>query len=155
MAKANRLLSFAVAAALTVGSAASSSVASARASSVGAASAEGSATEQAQAYEPVDSFVIFPRFTRVPIASPYDWDRVDDRTVVIWTSPSTAYLVGLAYPSNDMKFVQAIGVTSSGSRVYAKFDSVLIRGFRYPINSIYKLTRDEAKSLTSRKPGNS
>jgi hypothetical protein len=147
MAKVNGLVSFAVAAALTVGSAASSSVASARASSGGAASAEGSATDQAQAYEPVDSFVIFTR--------PYSWSAVDDHTVVVWTTPFTPYLVELAFPSHDMKFVQAIGVSSSGSRVYAKFDSVTIRGFRYPINNIYKLTRDEAKSLTSRKPGNS
>jgi hypothetical protein len=148
MVKVNRFVSFAAAAALAVGSAATSSVASARASSGQAAPAEGSAADQApQAYEPVDSFVIFNH--------PYSWNAVDDHTVVIWTNPFTPYLVELAFPSHDMKFVQAIGVSSSGSRVYAKFDAVTIRGFRYPINNIYKLSRDEAKNLTSRKPGNS
>ena len=51
-----------------------------------------------------------------------------------------------------MRYVQGIGVTSSTSRVYAKFDALQIRGFRYPIDSIYKLTREEARNLTSRKP---
>jgi hypothetical protein len=147
MAKGNKLVSLAAAAALTFGSAGLSSVASARASGEGA-SAEGSAADQAPAYEPVDSFVIFTR--------PYSWQPVDDHTVVLWTTAFTPYLVELAFPSHDMKFVQAIGVTSSGSRVYAKFDSLQIRGFRYPINNIYKLSRGEAKNLTqSRKAGNS
>jgi len=155
MANRNRLISLAAAAALTVGAAGVSSVASARAASAEGAAAEGNTADQAQAYEPVDSFVIFT-FTRPHGWSPYDWSPIDDHTVVIWTNPFTPYLVELAYPSNDMKFVQAIGVTSSGSRVYAKFDAVLIRGFRYPINNIYKLSRDEAKNLTSRKKsGNS
>jgi len=148
MAVSRKLLSLAAAAALTLASAGVSSLASARAASAPAASAEGGAAEQTQAYEPVDSFVIFNR--------PYSWSAVDDHTVVIWTNPFTPYLVELAYPSHDMKFVQAIGVSSSGSRVYAKFDAVTIRGFRYPINNIYKLSRDEAKNLTSRnKSGNS
>ena len=155
MANRNRLISLAAAAALTVGAAGVSSVASARAASAEGAAAEGNTADQAQAYEPVDSFVIFT-FARPRGWNPYDWSPIDDHTVVIWTNPFTPYLVELAYPSNDMNFVQAIGVTSSGSRVYAKFDSVLIRGFRYPIKNIYKLSRDEAKSLTSRKKsGNS
>jgi len=148
MAMGNKLVSFAAAAALTLGSAGLSAVASAHAAPGAPASAEGSAADQAQAYEPVDSFVIFTR--------PYSWSAVDDHTVVVWTTPFTPYLVELAFPSHDMKFVQAIGVSSSGSRVYAKFDAVTIRGFRYPINNIYKLSRDEARNLaSSHKAGNS
>jgi hypothetical protein len=147
MAQQNKLIGLAAAAALTLGSATSSSVASARAASGEGASAEGSAADQAPAYEPVDSFVIFTR--------PYSWQPIDDHTVVLWSTPFTPYLVELAFPSHDMKFVQAIGVTSSGSRVYAKFDALQIRGFRYPINNVYKLSREEAKNLTSHKTGNS
>ncbi|HVS22386.1 MAG TPA: DUF6491 family protein [Gammaproteobacteria bacterium] len=148
MAQRNRWISLAAAAALAFGSASASSVALAHAAASEGASSEGSAEDQAPAYEPVDSFVIFTR--------PYSWNPVDDHTVVIWTTAFTAYLVELAFPSNDMKFVQAIGVTSSGSRVYAKFDAVQIRGFRYPIKNIYKLSRAEAKNLTrSEKPKNS
>ena len=52
----------------------------------------------------------------------------------------------LAFPSHDLRWAHAIGVTSVGSRVYAKFDAVKIGGFRYPIDSIYKLTREEARN---------
>jgi hypothetical protein len=80
----------------------------------------------------------------------YSWHAIDDDTVIVWTTPWQPYLVELAFPSHDLPFVQAIGVTSFGSRVYAKFDSVRVRGFRYPIEGIFKLTRDEAKALTAR-----
>ena len=50
-----------------------------------------------------------------------------------------------------MRYVEHIGVTQFTRRVYAKFDALQIRGFRYPIASIYKLTREEARNLTSRK----
>jgi hypothetical protein len=148
MAQRNRWISFAAAAALAFGSAPVSSVALAHAAATEGASSEGSAADQTPAYEPVDSFVIFTR--------PYSWHPVDDHTVIIWTTAFSPYLVELAFPSNDMQFVQAIGVTSYGSRVYAKFDAVKIRGFRYPIKSIYKLSREEAKNLTrNEKPKNS
>src|SRR5262245_9269845 len=92
--------------------------------------------------EEVDSFTI--------LAGLYSWHAVDDDTVIVWTNPWQPYLVELAFPSHDLPFVQAIGVTSMGSRVYAKFDAVKVRGFRYPIQGIFKLTRDEAKALTTR-----
>jgi hypothetical protein len=41
-----------------------------------------------------------------------------------------------------------IGITQFGSRVYAKFDAVKVGGFRYPIENIYKMTREEARNLT-------
>lgn len=148
MARRNKLISVAAAAALTLGSATLSSVASARAAASEGGSSEGSAAAQTPAYEQVDSFWMWSR--------PYSWQPVDDSTVVLWATPFDAYLVRLSYPSHDMKWVQAIGVTSSGNRVYAKFDAVKIRGFRYPIDNIYKLSREEAKSLTeSHKPRNS
>ena len=57
------------------------------------------------------------------------------------------YLVQLAYPSHDLRFVQTIGVTSLGDKVYAHFDSLRVRGFRYPIDNIYKMTKEEAREL--------
>jgi hypothetical protein len=147
MAKRNKLIGLAAAAALTLGSATLTSVASARAAASEGGSSEGSAADQTRAYEQVDSFLIWNH--------PYSWQPIDDHTVVLWSTPFNAYLVELAYPSYDLKFVQAIGVSSSGSRVYARFDALQIRGFRYPINNIYKLSREEAKNLTSHKPRNS
>ena len=141
MANPNKLISVAAAALLTLG-ALSAGEASARAASNETANA--SAEDQTPAYEQVESFVMWNH--------PYSWSPIDDQTVVLWPTPFEAYLVRIAYPSHDMRFVQGIGVTHFTSRVYAKFDALQIRGFRYPIDSIYKLTREEARNLTSRKP---
>jgi hypothetical protein len=88
--------------------------------------------------ERIESFTLLTR--------PYSWTPVDEDTVIVWATAFRPYLVELAFPSRDLKFTDAIGVTSVGSRVYAKFDSVQVRGLRYPIESIYKLTREEAKN---------
>jgi hypothetical protein len=138
MAQSNKLISVAAAVLLALGAGGATGVASAR------AAANDSASDQTPAYEQVDSFVMW--------GHPYSWSPIDDRTVVLWPTAFEAYLVRIAYPSHDMRYVQQIGVTSSTSRVYAKFDALQIRGFRYPIESIYKLTREEARNLTSRKP---
>ena len=58
-----------------------------------------------------------------------------------------AYLVELAFKSPELRFAHVIGITQFGSRVYAKFDAVKVGGFRYPIDSIYKMTRGEARDL--------
>jgi hypothetical protein len=137
MAQSNRLISVAAAALLTLGATGIASASSAK-------DPTGSSADRTPAYQQVDSFVMF--------GHPYSWSPVDDRTVVLWPTAFDAYLVRIAYPSHDMRYVQHIGVTSSTSRVYAKFDALQIRGFRYPIESIYKLTREEARNLTSRKP---
>jgi len=138
MNQPNKLLTVLAAAVLTLGATASGT-ASAR-----AATNDTAVTDDTPAYQQVDSFVMW--------GHPYSWSPVDDRTVVLWPTAFDAYLVRIAYPSHDMRYVQHIGVTSSTSRVYAKFDALQIRGFRYPIESIYKLTREEARNLTSRKP---
>jgi len=141
MYQPNKLLSVAAAALLGLGAAIMSGTAVA---SSAANETNNAASDQTPAYEQVDSFVMF--------GHPYSWSPIDDRTVVLWPTAFEAYLVRIAYPSHDMRYVQHIGVTSSTSRVYAKFDALQIRGFRYPIESIYKLTREEARNLTSRKP---
>lgn len=87
----------------------------------------------------VDSFPILSRL--------HDWQVIDDKTVIVWATPWQPYLLQLKYPSHDLPFVQAIGVTSLGDRVYARFDSLKVRGFRYPIDNIYKMTKEEAKEL--------
>lgn len=100
---------------------------------------ENAAEVQAPALEEVDSFSILSQL--------HSWQALDDDTVIVWATAFQPYLVELAYPSHDLKFAQAIGVTSVGKRVYAGFDSLRVAGFRYPIDSIYKMTREEARSL--------
>jgi Family of unknown function (DUF6491) len=91
-------------------------------------------------YQAVDSFTLLTR--------PHSWQAIDEDTVIVWTTPWQPYLVQLAYPSHDLPFVETIGITSFGSRVYARFDAVRVAGFRYPIDSIYRMTREEARELT-------
>ena len=90
-------------------------------------------------YEQVESITMMTR--------PYSWNVVDDETVVVWATPFDPYLVKLKFKSYDLRFAQVIGITQFGSRVYAKFDAVRVGGFRYPIDSIYKMTREEARDL--------
>src|SRR5262245_46077264 len=132
----SRLFGLAAAAGLAVGISAFSPIASARSTESNNAVPE---VEPGPAYEAVDSIWI-------PFG-PRSWHAIDDDTVIVWATPFEPYLIELAYPSHDLKWVEHIGVTSFGSRVYAKFDSVQVRGFRYPIDSIYKLSRDEARNL--------
>ena len=103
------------------------------------ANAPAKAGEQRPAFEEVDSFSI--------LAQLHSWHAIDDDTVIVWATPFQPYLVELAFPSHDLRFSEAIGITSVGSRVYARFDSLRVAGFRYPIHSIYKMTRDEARNL--------
>jgi hypothetical protein len=91
-------------------------------------------------FEAVDSFTAFRGF--------HSFTVLDDRTLIVWATAFKPYLVELKFPSHDLRWAHAIGVTQFGSRVHAGFDSVQVRGFRYPIDGIYKLTREEAKELT-------
>jgi Family of unknown function (DUF6491) len=95
----------------------------------------------APAYEPVKAIPALRGF--------YDFDVVADDTLILWTDPFHPYLVKLAIGSPGLKFARAIRVQSSTSLVYARFDSVWIRGLRYPIGEIFKMTRDEARRLRS------
>jgi hypothetical protein len=92
--------------------------------------------------EQVDSI---PALTRL-----HSWSVVDDDTLIVWTSPFEPYLVELFRPSRELKFAWSIGVTSFGSRIHARFDSVEVDGFSYPIREIYKLSRDDAEAWSER-----
>lgn len=75
------------------------------------------------------------------------WRPIDRQTLIIWATPFRPYLVELARPSNGLRFAEAIGVTSTAGTVSAKFDSVIVDGFRYPIRAIYSIDRDTAREL--------
>jgi hypothetical protein len=109
----------------------------------------GSAASFAAAAKQSD--VVTPAFEQVDsipmLSGPHSWQVIDEDTVVVWATAFDPYLVELAFKSRDLKFAHAIGITQFGSRVYAKFDAVKVGGFRYPIDSIYKMTRGEAREL--------
>lgn len=107
--------------------------------SVARAADKAVAADSLAGYEAVDSFVAFN--------GPYSFTALDDRTLIVWATPFKPYLVELRFPARDLKWAQAVGVTQFGSRVHAGFDSVQVRGFRYPIDGIYKLSREQAREL--------
>ena len=74
------------------------------------------------------------------------WRSVDRDTLIVWANPFRPYLIELSRPAFGLRFANAIGITSTHGTVHAKFDSVQVDGLRYPIKSIYRLSRDQAKS---------
>jgi hypothetical protein len=81
-----------------------------------------------------------PAMTRL-----HSWEALDERTLIVWTTPFQPYLVELKWPSQDLRSARAIGLTSYASRISARSDSVTVDGLHYPISRIYRLTREEVR----------
>jgi hypothetical protein len=114
----------------------------------GASFASSASAPAATTVVPQNAAPVFEQVDSIPMLTrPHSWQVIDEDTVVVWATAFDPYLVELAFKSHDLKFTEVIGITQVGSRVYAKFDAVKVRGFRYPIDSIYKMTRDEAREL--------
>lgn len=82
----------------------------------------------------------------------YSWSELTDYHLIISTSISKPYLIELKARCNDLRFAQSIKVNQSGASLHAKFDSVRAVGSNFPdcfIQSIYPLTKDQAKELRS------
>jgi hypothetical protein len=77
----------------------------------------------------------------------HGWRPVDNDTLIIWSSRRNPYLVELMFPSVDLRFATAIGVSRFGGQIHARFDKVYVAGFDYPIAAIYKLSREEARAF--------
>ena len=55
------------------------------------------------------------------------WTPLGDRALAVWTRPGEAWLLDLSGPCQDLDYTPAIGLTSTMSRVSARFDRVLVR----------------------------
>ncbi|KLJ01117.1 DUF6491 family protein [Luteimonas sp. FCS-9] len=55
------------------------------------------------------------------------WTPLGDSALAVWTRPSEAWLLDLSGPCQNLAFTPAIGLTSTMSRVDARFDKVLVR----------------------------
>lgn len=75
---------------------------------------------RSHAGEPVGSFSLFGRLT--------GWTPLTDSTLVVWPRQNQAFLLELHGPCHNLRFANAIGLTSSVNRVHARFDRVLVRG---------------------------
>lgn len=92
--------------------------------------------------EPVDSIRTFGRIQ--------SWRALDRDTLIIWATGLRPYLVELRWPSTDLRFANTIGVTGTNGSVHSRFDSIVVRGFRYPIDQIYRLSPTDARTLRAR-----
>jgi hypothetical protein len=75
------------------------------------------------------------------------WRALDRNTLIVWTSAFRPYLVELTRDSHGLRNAFAIGITSTAGSVYEKFDSVVVDGFRYPIEAIYELDAETARQM--------
>lgn len=81
----------------------------------------------------------------------YGWSPLDEKRLILKTSAQKAYLITLQSDCWNLDFTNGIKVNqSSGSSLYAKFDSISVADFperRCFIESIHKLTKDQAKEI--------
>jgi hypothetical protein len=77
------------------------------------------------------------------------WEPLDKDSLIVWTTPSKAYLLDLRNGSSSLRNAQKIGITSTLNRVAAGQDKVVFDGFRYPIETIQSLDQADAKALVS------
>ena len=75
------------------------------------------------------------------------WRPISRDSLIVWATAFRPYLIELSRPSFGLRFEQTIGVTSTGGSVYAKFDSVIVDGIRYPIRAIYELDPKTARHM--------
>lgn len=72
----------------------------------------------------------------------YNWQRTSDKSLVVWTKPSTAYLLTLRNNCNALSgnySLQIGGVDGIESRVRAGTDNVLVGQLRCKISTIQPL----------------
>jgi hypothetical protein len=70
------------------------------------------------------------------------WEPLGEEHVVIRTGPRDIYLLTVERPCNELPWALSISITSSNSRVYARFDNVIVREQRCRIQSIQPVDRD-------------
>lgn len=87
----------------------------------------------AYAGEPIPEF----KFSQL-----YNWQRVNDRQMVVWTKPSTAYLLGLRHDCDALAgrvTVEIGGVDGIQGRLQAGMGDVIVGQFRCRVDTIQPL----------------
>ena len=74
------------------------------------------------------------------------WRAISRDELILWAGPSRPYLIKIWRPFRSLRFVNAIGITSTAGRV-TKFEKVIVDGQRLPIKSITPLDRETAKNM--------
>lgn len=83
------------------------------------------------------------RFTQL-----YNWQRTGDRTMIIWTKPSTAYLLTLRHNCDGLRgrvTVEIGGVDGFAGRLQAGSGDVIIGQLRCRVDQIQPVNLQEMK----------
>ncbi len=83
------------------------------------------------AAEPLDRITWLGRFD--------SWESLGNNQLLVFTTPNAAYLLSVTPPCTDLPFVQRIALTSTGSTIYARLDSVIVNNWKCPIAQIRKV----------------
>lgn len=88
-----------------------------------------------------------------------NWNAIDNRSLIVQTSPRDYYLFVLSVPNPDLRFALGVLITSSVGQVQARFDTVstpMDPEMRSPIDKIYKLSgQAQVKEVTQQIRGES
>jgi hypothetical protein len=71
---------------------------------------------RAHAGAPVDSFSYLGRIS--------SWTPLGSEALVVWTTPSRAWLLDVDGPCHELAYAPAVQLSSSAGRVHTRFDSV-------------------------------
>jgi Family of unknown function (DUF6491) len=85
------------------------------------------------------------------------WEPLGRDALVIWTGINDAYLLKVNGPCPDLPFATHVGLTATGSTVYARFDFVTVRHWRCQIAEIrpvdYRRMRADLRAARARGGG--
>lgn len=72
-----------------------------------------------------------------------NWEKVDNQSLILQTSPDSFYLILLRRPAHDLMFTETISVSNTGDMVKPGYDRVTVFGTTqtedYVIHKIFKL----------------
>lgn len=74
------------------------------------------------------------------------WESLGNDQLLVFTTPNDAYLIDVTPPCTDLPFVQHIALTSTGSTVSARLDSVIVNKWQCQIAQIRKVDYPRMRS---------
>jgi hypothetical protein len=81
--------------------------------------------------EPTDRITWMGRFD--------SWESLGSNQLLIFTTPSDAYLLAVRPPCTDLPFAQAIAVTSTSNTISVRLDSIIVKGWNCQITEIRRI----------------
>ena len=92
------------------------------------------------------------RVDRVFAPTISDFRVIDRQRLILYATRFRPYLIVLRRPARGLTMTSTIGLKRRDSNIDARFDSIYVDGFPYPIDYIEKLTPDTAKRLLGIEP---